>query len=296
MEQGNKLEQYSAIETKIRSVGDELEGKVYDITTGKGLTAAKADRAIWRKLRTGVESIRKETKADVLALGRAIDGEAKRLTEIIVDGGQHVEEVVKAEEDRKAGEKAERERMERKRIEDIHDRIDDFKFTLSEYHPVDDLQSRFDELQEMEVDESFGEFQERAGNALAAAKGECHQALESAIDRAAQAEKDAAEQAQRARQLKAQAAAQAEDDERLAKERREFEEEKKERDKIDLENAETERQKKLDLMHKAALKEAKYESQGEALSRIIGFCDSDLSPAGKVEAIRLIAEAFGVGS
>ena len=285
MEQEAKLEQFSAIETKIRSVGSELDGKVYDITTGKGLKEAKADRAIWRKMRIGVKEIHKETKADVLILGRAIDAEAKRLIEIIVGGGAHVEGVVKDEEDRKAAEKAERERLERKRIDDIHDRIDDFKFNLSEYHPPEDLQKRLDELEAMAVDDSFGEFEEKARTALDVSMLTCRACLDSAKERA---EKDAAaavEKAQADRQLKAQAAAQAKEADRLAEERATIEADKKKTEEIVKGTA-------CEQLRLDGKKNAERMTLSAAMAAILEICDSDNSPQVKVNGIRIVAVEY----
>lgn len=87
-----------------------------DIQTTKGMAKAIEARAAWRDPRIAVEKARKAAKAPVLALGKAIDGFAFGLEAKLRAGEEHYDAQIKAEEQRKAAEKAERDRIERERV------------------------------------------------------------------------------------------------------------------------------------------------------------------------------------
>ena len=57
-----------------------------------GISAVSGARKEVKRLRVSIESKRKELKADALTFGKAVDGEAKRLTELIVPVEQHLQE------------------------------------------------------------------------------------------------------------------------------------------------------------------------------------------------------------
>lgn len=96
----------------------------FDATTATGLAAAKAARAEIRDLRGKLEKTRAEIKAPVLAQGQLIDAEAKRINAELLAIEEPIDAAIKAEERRKAEEKAERERAEAARIAALQARID----------------------------------------------------------------------------------------------------------------------------------------------------------------------------
>ena len=79
----NKIQEYSPIEGQIHEFGQDVQEKVYDLTTTKGFNELKSDRGKVRKIRTSLEKVRKALKAGVLKRGKEIDNEARRLTTII---------------------------------------------------------------------------------------------------------------------------------------------------------------------------------------------------------------------
>ncbi len=101
-----------------------LGSLVYDVTTTKGMTEAKKDRAIARELRINLEAERVRIKAPALERCRAIDAEAKRLTAEIVELEDPIDQAVKAEESRKEREKAERERIVAEKVDARNRRFD----------------------------------------------------------------------------------------------------------------------------------------------------------------------------
>ncbi len=89
---------------------------VFDVSTTKGMAEAVAHRAAWRDPRIAVEKYRKAAKAPVIALGKDIDARATWLTEQLLIGETPVHEQIKAEEARKAQERADREAAEFGRV------------------------------------------------------------------------------------------------------------------------------------------------------------------------------------
>lgn len=105
----------------------EYKGRIYDVTTKEGDAAAREARRKLVAARTGLEDIRKTEKAEILERGRLIDSEAKRITAVLKALEDPIDAQIKAEEARKAAEKAERERIERERVEGIRAKINGIK-------------------------------------------------------------------------------------------------------------------------------------------------------------------------
>ena len=99
---------------------------VFDVSTTKGMAEAIAHRAAWRDPRITVEKFRKAAKAPVLTLGKDIDARAAWLTDQLLLGETPAHEQIKAEEARKAQEKADREAAEFGRVLAIQEAIAEF--------------------------------------------------------------------------------------------------------------------------------------------------------------------------
>lgn len=95
----------------------------YDLSTTAGMTEAKAARATIRGYRVALEKTRVEIKAPALERTRLIDAEAKRITAELLAIEEPIDAAIKAEEQRKADEKAAKERAETDRVESIRLRI-----------------------------------------------------------------------------------------------------------------------------------------------------------------------------
>jgi colicin import membrane protein len=121
------ITEYSPTAQGLAELRQRLGAMVYDVTTGKGMDEAKKDRAIARSLRTNLETLRTQIKAPALERCRAIDAEAKRLTAEIEELEKPIDAQIKAEENRKALEKAAKEQAERDRITAINARFDSVK-------------------------------------------------------------------------------------------------------------------------------------------------------------------------
>ena len=115
--------EYVSTEAALAILRDRYAGRTFDVSTGKGMDVAKAARAEVKGYRTSLEAKRKEIKAPVLERCRLIDEEAKRITAALVEIEDPIDSQIKAEEGRKAAEKAERERIELARVTAIHAEI-----------------------------------------------------------------------------------------------------------------------------------------------------------------------------
>lgn len=100
-------------------VVEELKEKYSGLTVAThGLKTVKAARIDMKNKRCAVERLRKELKADALERGRLIDGEAKRLTELLTPIEEALEKEENAEEERKAAEARAKVEAEERRLQE----------------------------------------------------------------------------------------------------------------------------------------------------------------------------------
>ena len=215
-EQTGVLAEYSEIQASLTALKAEYADKVYDVATTAGLKEAKVDRALFRTGRTDVEKVRKALKGPHLDRGRKIDSDAKLITAAFAELEEPVSELIKAEEDKKAAAKAEKERIEVERIQGIQDRINDLRFNLGEYHPSKDIQKFIDTLGLQPFGDDFGEFLEMAQTVADDSFKKAEVALAKALAR----EQEAAEQEVTKAMLKKQSDAQAKEQAELDKQRK----------------------------------------------------------------------------
>lgn len=115
--------EYSRTEAALADLRGKYQGVAYDLTTTKGDKEARAARLELTTLRTSLEKKRKEFKAPALEFGKKIDSEAARITAEIVALETPIDQQIKADESRRAAEKAERERLESERIAGLREKI-----------------------------------------------------------------------------------------------------------------------------------------------------------------------------
>lgn len=121
------IAEYSPTAAALNDLRARLENVAYDLSTGKGMDVAKKDRAEVRGLRVALEAKRVELKAPALERSRLIDAEAKALTAELVALEQPIDAQIKAEEGRKAAEKAAKEQAEREAAAKVQTRFDDLR-------------------------------------------------------------------------------------------------------------------------------------------------------------------------
>lgn len=235
------LVKFSKVDAGIAALRTKYGTVVYDASTAKGLEVAREARAAVREPRYEIERIRKDAKAPILALGKTLDAEAKRITDAILQIEAPIDAVITAEEQRKEREKQERIAAEAKRVADIQERIREFggAINAAAHSNAALIQEHINDLEKIPVDDSFAEFQPAANAAKAGALTEL-------------------------RVMHAKAKAREEEAERLRLERIELDRlraEQQERDRIAREA--TERQAAANREEEKRLADARYRQQAE---------------------------------
>lgn len=118
-----QIAEYSQTAAALAILREKYHGP-FDVTTTKGMGMAKEARAEVRGYRVALEKVRIEIKAPALERTRLIDAEAKRITAELLAIEEPIDAAIKAEETRKAEEKAARERAEAARVAAIQTRLD----------------------------------------------------------------------------------------------------------------------------------------------------------------------------
>jgi colicin import membrane protein len=101
------IQEYSKTDAALADLTQRFKGMVYDVATPTGMQEAKVARAEIRGYRVDLEKVRVEIKAPALERCRLIDAEAKRITAVLVELEDPIDNLIKTEERRK-----EREAME----------------------------------------------------------------------------------------------------------------------------------------------------------------------------------------
>lgn len=179
----------------------EQYGKPFDVTTKAGMEAARAARRLIKSHRVALESARKEIKEPALRRCQLIDAEAKRITAELLALEQPIDAAIQAEERRVAQEKAERERIERERIADIHRRIAEIYATIAARanDDADRIDHALNVLESFDDYSDFNEFAEQAKEATQTVVAQLRTMMEQKRQAEAEAKAIAAERAEQAR-------------------------------------------------------------------------------------------------
>lgn len=119
-----QISEYSKTEAALADLKSRYAGVEFEIATTAGMNSAKAARAELRGYRVNLEKKRKEIKAPALERCNLIDTEARRITAALLELEDPIDELIKQEEARKDAERAERARQEAARIAAIRAKID----------------------------------------------------------------------------------------------------------------------------------------------------------------------------
>ncbi|WP_454751648.1 hypothetical protein [Cupriavidus necator] len=275
---------YQPFRDKLDAAKTAADKAEFDIATTAGMEVAKKHRAVFRdEFRLAIEAARKERKAPILEIERLIDGKAKEITAEVAPYEKRFDDAIKAEEQRKATEKAAKEAAERERVAGIRARIARLQQFPVECVGLDaeQIAAKLRAVEAAAIDDAFAEFKGEAElardgvveklntmhrAAVAAAEEAQRLAAERAeldrrqreeeerlaAERAAQEARLKAEREAQERELSEQRAKQAEDD-RIAREQREAEERrlaaeraelKRQQDEINAVRAEQERKER----------------------------------------------------
>lgn len=101
-----EVAEYRPIEAALAELRNKYQGVVFPVSTTSGDKEARVARRELVGLRTSLETRRVEIKAPILALAKAIDTEAKRLTSAIEALETPIDAQIKAEEARQETERA----------------------------------------------------------------------------------------------------------------------------------------------------------------------------------------------
>ncbi len=280
-----QIAEYSPTVAAMAELRNMYENAVFDVTTPIGMAKAIAARRAIREPRIALEKLRKELKAPALKRARLIDAEAKELTAQLEALEGPIDAQIKAEEQRKADEKAERERIEREKMAELQQRVAKIRAiaVTCAGKSADEIAGYMGSLSDFEIDATFGQMQGEAH----AAKAETLHTLGELWDRATaqeaeaerlrierealeaqrkaqeeQAEKDRAELAKlRAEAEARQAAAKAEMEKQMEEERQRVATERAEAEKARL--AELARQQEIE--QQAAAIRAQEEAKAKAI-------------------------------
>lgn len=249
--QQHAMQEIDAVAAGLDDLTAKYKGVVYDVSTTKGMADAKAARLEIREPRYAVERIRKGKVSELSAISKAINTRAAEITAQITTLEDPIDGLIKAEEDRKAAEKAERERIEAERVQKQQDALAEITGALGKLFGagVEELTSALDELDGLDLSQFDDVFRPSAEKALADALAAINRARDERIaldQQAAELRRQQEEQEKRDREAAEQRrkddeAAQAERD-RLARDAQakadaEAEERRVQREKEDKERA-----------------------------------------------------------
>jgi hypothetical protein len=151
---------------------EKFGGALYDVRTPDGMEAAKLARKACREPRFEVERIRKEAKAPILNLGRQLDKTAAEIETAILAVEQPIHHQITAEEERLEAEKQARIKAEADRVQRLQASLSWIRGAPARAvgKALDVANGVEAELRAFVIDESFGEFEQSARDALSEAK------------------------------------------------------------------------------------------------------------------------------
>lgn len=163
-----QIAEYSQTEAALAILREKYATTVYDVTTTKGMQSAREGRAEIRTYRTSLEAKRKELKAPLLERGRLLDSEAKRITAELLRLEEPIDTAIKAEEQRRAAEKAAAEEAERQRLAEIQGHINAIRDAAVRFASAssEDIDAYMLEMANLEI--TIEDYAELTGEALQA--------------------------------------------------------------------------------------------------------------------------------
>jgi hypothetical protein len=196
------LAQFKEAENTVLALVEKYRAVAFDVATTKGMNEAKAARLELReKGRFALTRAEKSVKADVNDLKRVMADEVERIVAIVMPIEEAIDQQIKAEEDRKAAAKAERDRIEAERVAAHQAGITKVRAYLARCQAPDMTAERIGKGIDLLTAVAFGPEWEEFAPLAAAAQAETLTAMRAlqgqAIDRevaAAKAEDDRIEQ------------------------------------------------------------------------------------------------------
>jgi hypothetical protein len=286
---GTALAICTRVEQGLATLEEAFKGVVYDVTRGAGMDAARKARQEIREVRYSVANAVDDAKKRLNGLKKQVDARGDAIALRLLDLEEPIHNQIKAEEDRRAAEKAAREQAEREARDALMQRLDAIRAV-----PLDMLNASAEaissaiDLVTLTDSATFGEFAPAADRAIA----ETLKRLSDLYDAAA-----AREQAEADRKaIEAQLAAERAEKERiLAEQRAELERQQaalRHQQEI-AEAAERERQAAVEreqLAERAAQAKRDQEAR-EAAARAQAIADAAAAAERELQAAQLRAAA-----
>lgn len=185
----------------------KYDGVVFDMTKTEANKAARAGRAACVAARSALEVARKAEKADIVARGKEIDGDARAIeTEVLRVESQLVQQIT-ADEKRRDDEKAKRVEAEKLRVANIKGMIATYSMQplACVGKPTQFIRDTLDDIHRgVVIDASYQEFQDEAKLALTVTIDKLMDMLATKVGEEAAAKAVAAEREALARQREEQ--------------------------------------------------------------------------------------------
>lgn len=121
------LQSFDRVAAGLALLEKNYKGVLYEVDTPLGMAHAKAARKAIRDPRYELERIRKEAKAPLLALGKRLDSEATRITNVLLELENPIHEQIQFEQDRIEKEKLAEAAAEAARVDAINKRIEELR-------------------------------------------------------------------------------------------------------------------------------------------------------------------------
>lgn len=239
------LAQFTRTEADLRAIAAKYNDVAFDVTTTKGMTAAKQARQEIRDARFTVQRLEKNTKAELNDLKSTVQDTAAALVSIIEPAEANVHNQIRAHEERVAAEKAERERLEAERVAKHRANIDRIRSyaVQAQGQPSEKIIGAYNFVANLTFGPEYEEFCDEAANARDEVLLALNALYATTLNRELEAARLEAQRAEQARIAAEQAEAQRKLDEQAA-------ELKRRQDEID--RAEREAQAKRDSEAEAA--------------------------------------------
>lgn len=202
----NAVAEMNKVETGLENLRKEYGGIIFPVKTPEGMESAKLARRFIREPRFKVETIRKDAKGPILALGRKLDAEAARITRELMAIEAPIHEQITGEEKRIADEKQARIDAEILRVQSIQGRITEIREapTAVAAKASATILERIADIERLIIDSSFGEFEQEAQRARSTTHAALRGLYAGAVARELEDERIAAERVELAKLRAAQ--------------------------------------------------------------------------------------------
>jgi hypothetical protein len=154
--------EYSSTQTTLAELNGKFKDVIFPVHTKEGMKDAKETRSKLKKLRTTLENKRKELKEPALRRSQAIDGEARDLKTAIEELEKSVDEQITQQEAKEAREEADRQRVEKVRVDGINGKIAAIRSVVAESagDSIEDLDASIADMEGWVItdEDGFAEF------------------------------------------------------------------------------------------------------------------------------------------